>query len=60
MGLAFYGWSASGLLLGTSFAIPLGGADNIFHLLLGVPALGIATLDLLRSFLNGDPSADRT
>lgn len=59
VGLAFYGWSSSGLLLGTSFAIPLGVADNIFHLLLGVPALGIAAVDLLRSFLSRDPSADR-
>jgi hypothetical protein len=44
--LGVYGWFTRGLLLGTPFAIPLGVADNLFHLLLSVPALVVVLLDL--------------
>ena len=44
--LGVYGWFTPGLLLGTPFAIPLGIADNVFHLLLSVPALAIVVLDV--------------
>ncbi len=40
-GLGLYGWTTDGLLLGTPFAIPLGAPENVFHLVLGVPALAI-------------------
>ena len=40
-GLGLVGWSTNGLLLGTPFAIPLGAAENAFHLVLGVPALAV-------------------
>ena len=39
--LGVYGWFTAGLFLGTPLAIPLGPAENIFHLALSVPALGI-------------------
>jgi hypothetical protein len=39
--LGCYGWFTPGLLLGTPLAIPLGVADNLFHLLLSLPALAI-------------------
>jgi len=42
--LACYGWSRPGLLLGTPFAIPLGVAENLFHLTLSLPALAILLL----------------
>jgi uncharacterized protein DUF4383 len=47
--LGLYGWFTPGFLLDTPFAIPLGVADNVFHLLLSVPALTITVLDMRRS-----------
>lgn len=47
--LAVYGWFTPGLLVGTPFAIPLGVADNVFHLALSVPALAILALDARRT-----------
>ena len=44
--LGIGGWFLEGLLLGTAFAIPLGPADNLFHLLLSVPALVLMTRDV--------------
>jgi hypothetical protein len=44
--LGCYGWFTRGLLLGTPLAIPLGVPENLFHLLLSVPALAIVLLDL--------------
>jgi hypothetical protein len=44
--LGCYGWFTRGLLLGTPLAIPLGAPENLFHLLLSVPALVIVLLDL--------------
>jgi len=44
--LGCYGWFTRGLLLGTPLAIPLGIPENLFHLLLSVPALAIVLLDL--------------
>jgi hypothetical protein len=44
--LGCYGWFTQGLLLGTPLAIPLGVPDNLFHLLLSVPALAIVLLQL--------------
>jgi hypothetical protein len=44
--LGCYGWFIQGLLLGTPLAIPLGVPDNLFHLLLSVPALVIVLLQL--------------
>jgi hypothetical protein len=44
--LGCYGWFTRGLLLGTPLAIPLGVPENLFHLLLSVPALVIVLLDL--------------
>ena len=35
LGLGVLGWFVDGLLLGTPVAVPLGPADNVFHLLLG-------------------------
>ena len=40
------GWFTRGLLLGTPLAIPLGVPENLFHLLLSVPALAIVLLQL--------------
>ena len=42
--LGLYGWLTSGFLLHTPVAIPLGVADNVFHLLLSVPAVAIIVL----------------
>jgi hypothetical protein len=42
LGLGVFGWFVDGLLLGTPLAIPLGPADNVFHLLVG----GAATVVL--------------
>jgi hypothetical protein len=42
--LGCYGWFTRGLLLGTPLAIPLGVPENLFHLLLSVPALVIVLL----------------
>jgi hypothetical protein len=44
--LGCFGWFTQGLLLGTPLAIPLGVAENLFHLLLSVPALAIVLLQL--------------
>ena len=44
--LGCYGWFTPGLLLGTPLAIPLDVPDNLFHLLLSVPALAIVLLQL--------------
>ena len=49
--LGLYGWFTLGFLLHTPFAIPLGVADNVFHLLLSVPAVVIVFLDI-RTFLS--------
>jgi hypothetical protein len=39
--LGSYGWFIRGLLLDTPLAIPLGVAENLFHLFLSVPAVAI-------------------
>ena len=39
LALGVGGWFIEGLFLGTPFAIPLGPADNIFHLLVGGSAV---------------------
>lgn len=44
--LGVYGWFTPGLLLDTPFAILLGPADNVFHLILSLPALAIVILDM--------------
>jgi hypothetical protein len=41
LALGVYGWFTRGLLLGTPLAIPLGVPENLFHLLLSVPALAV-------------------
>jgi hypothetical protein len=46
--------------LGTPFAIPLGVPDNVFHLLLGVPALAIVVLDARRALRAAKASGRRT
>jgi hypothetical protein len=46
--LGTYGWFTTGLFLGTPLAIPLGPVENVFHLLLGVPALGITLAGVVR------------
>jgi hypothetical protein len=51
--LGVYGWLIPGLLLDTPFAIPLGIADNVFHLILSIPALAIIVLDM-RGSLQGE------
>ena len=58
--LGVYGWFVPGLLLGTPFAIPLGIADNVFHLLLSLPALAIVVLDVRRSLRSAKASRRRT
>jgi hypothetical protein len=47
LGLGVYGWFTPGLFLTSPLAIPLGVVDNVFHLLLSVPALTILVLDLI-------------
>ena len=44
--LGCYGWFTPGLLLGTPLAIPLGVPENLFHLLLSIPALAVVLLQL--------------
>ncbi len=39
------GWFTDGVLLDTPFAIPLGVAENVFHLVLSMPALAIPAVD---------------
>jgi uncharacterized membrane protein YfcA len=46
LALGVYGWFTPGLLLGTPLAIPLGVPENLFHLLLSLPALAVALLQL--------------
>ena len=43
--LGVYGWFTPGFFLHTPFALPIGVADNVFHLLLSVPAVVIVVLD---------------
>ncbi len=57
--LGVYGWFTPGLLLGTPFAIPLGPADNAFHLILSLPALAIVVLDIRSRSLQGAKGASR-
>ncbi len=57
--LGMYGWFTAGLLLGTPFAIPLGIADNVFHLVLSVPALAIVVLDVRGSLQSAKASRRR-
>ena len=40
--LGLGGWFVDGLFMGTTFRIPLGPADNVFHLLLAAGALATA------------------
>ena len=47
--LGLYGWFTSGFLLHTPFALPIGVADNVFHLLLSVPAVVIVVMDVRTS-----------
>lgn len=47
--LGVLGWFVPGLILATSLAIPLGPVDNVFHLMVGIPAAIIAGLDAVRS-----------
>lgn len=47
MVLGVHGWFVPGLFLNSPLAIPLGAIDNIFHLLLSVPALVIIVFELV-------------
>lgn len=47
IGLGVHGWFTPGLFLNSPLAIPLRTADNIFHLLLSMPALIIVVLEFL-------------
>ncbi len=57
--LGLYGWFTPGLLLGTLFAIPLGIADNLFHLILSLPALAIVVLDICNRSLQAAKASRR-
>ena len=46
--LGVVGWFGDGLLMGSTFRIPLGAADNLFHLLLAVGAV-VTALAVRRS-----------
>ena len=46
--LGVFGWFVDGLLLGTPLAVPLGTAENVFHLILGLPALALLSADVRR------------
>ena len=59
LALGVYGWFTPGLLLGTPFAIPLGIADNVFHLILSLPALAIVVLDTRSRFLQAAKTSRR-
>jgi hypothetical protein len=48
LGLGVYGWFTPGLFLNSTLAIPLGIADNIFHLLLSAPAWIIVAFEQLQ------------
>ena len=54
--LGVYGWFTPGFLLDTPLAIPIGVADNVFHLLLSVPAVIIVVLDARMSLKATRPS----
>ena len=54
--LGLYGWFTTGFFLNTRAAIPLGPADNLFHLALAAPALAIAAVDRRRSVRAGRPA----
>ena len=41
LGLGVLGWFVEGFFGGTPMAIPLGPADNVFHVLRGVPAVAV-------------------
>ncbi len=47
--LGVYGWFTPGFLLDTPFALPIGIADNVFHLLVSIPAVVIMILDVRTS-----------
>ena len=53
LALGVYGWFTPGFLLDTPLAIPLRVADNVFHLILSVPALAIIVLHM-RGSLQGE------
>lgn len=42
--LGVLGWFTDGFLLGTPFAVPLGPADNVFHLLVGGVAAAVLVI----------------
>ena len=54
--LGVYGWFTPGFFLATPFAIPLGPAENIFHLALSVPAITIGVIDGLHSHRGARPA----
>ena len=54
--LGVYGWFTPGFFRGTPAAIPLGPADNLFHLALAAPALAIMAVDMGRSARAGRPA----
>jgi hypothetical protein len=47
--LGVYGWFTPGCLLHTALALAIGVADNMFHLLLSMPAVVIVVLDVRMS-----------
>ena len=54
--LALYGWFTAGFFLGTPVAIPLGPAENLFHLALAAPALTIMAVEVARSARAAPPT----
>ena len=48
LALGVYGWFVPGLLLDTPLALPLGPADNVFHLVLSLPSVAIIAVDIRR------------
>ena len=59
LALGVYGWFTPGFFLGTLLAIPIGVADNVFHLLLSMPAVVIMILDV-RTSLRGAKASGRS
>lgn len=55
--LGVLGWFMPGFFLDTRVALPLGPADNLFHLALAVPALTIIALDVNRSVRAAPPAS---
>ncbi len=49
LALGVFGWFIDGLLLGTPFAVPLGPADNVFHLLVGGAAAVVLAIGARRT-----------